>query len=317
MRRVDFCFRNHEPRAQARGFFGQYGAHPLSLRPGLVVGVCLFFICACSRAPDAPTTKAQLAPDIVSLSPAASVTLRDLGLSSRLAGVTADDPTCPPGCVRLGRIGALDSESLLAIAPKIVIATGSGDMALDAAVRAQAKRFALVLQPSPTSVAQAFAQVEEVGAAVGRAKEANALVAQAKAHMAALEASHPRPAAPLRVLLIGSVSPQVGAFGPGFVHDELLQRLGVTNALPAGSPGWVSLDREALIRLAPEAVVWMSQEPQEQGALVLAGAFKGLPIPAVKNQRVVFVSDPLALIPATNLPQIEQALAEAIFRETP
>ena len=271
--------------------------------------------------------------DIVSLSPAVSVALADMGLSSRLAGVTTDDPVCPPACARLGRIGALDSESLLALKPQIVFAIGDGQMAVDAPVRRRAEggQFRLVPLANARTAEEAFAQVAQVGEAVGAQAQAGACIARARGRMKAAEdLARARSALrmldfsaakPPRVLLLSSVNPQPAALGPGFVHDELLRRLGAQNALPANAPGWLTLDREAIRAMAPDVVVFLSaqERPQEaaRAGADLRALLAGMDIPAVKAGRTRVITDPLAMIPSTNLPKLQESLAEAIFGNPP
>lgn len=151
-----------------------------------------------------------------------------------------------------------------------------------------------------------------------------------------------------RVLVVFSLEPRVQAAGPNTVlHDLLQQYAGAYNAVvpeirpisaaelnaisdpekrkqailaaaqdPEKTVGTAPvLDREKLIEAQPQVIVLiMPGEPplqsiDEDPRLL---NLRGLDIPAVKNNRIVLISDKTALLPATTLPTVAAQMAKAI-----
>lgn len=264
-------------------------------------GVLALLLClsACAR------PQPQAGRDVVSLAPAATRALVDLGLQDRLAAVTQFDPVCPPGCLRLGPAGAVDTETVLALRPKAVLAQESAGLPGDLGLRQAAARghFAWHAWPAPQTVAEALSMPERVGAALG--VPAEPLAQRARARWQALAAGA-RP--PKRVLLLTGMAPEVGALGPGFVHDEILRSLGGVNALPGGSPGWVPLDGEAVAGCGAEVILWLRPEadPDHASAEPPPGWRSG-------GARVEVLADPWVLVPSSNVPELAEAMRARIW----
>lgn len=278
----------------------------------------LLFATACARpAPDA-------ARDIVSLIPQGSVALRAFGMEGRLAGVITDDPVCPAGCVRLGRLGALDSESLLVLKPRILLASAPGGMLPPDPVVARLRQtpgVQVVEMTEPRTMDEATAQIERLADALGRPQKALAsLQTMRDDFKRTLEEAGHRPGARPRVLLLAGLSPQPGALGPGMLHGALLDAVGAINALPPNAPDWLPLDLEAVAQINPDVILLLNPDRTDKEAQLalqaeLEAAFRNLPKRAGAPRRLRLVSDPLAMIPSTNLPQLAKAMADAIGNE--
>ena len=86
--------------------------------------------------------------------------------------------------------------------------------------------------------------------------------------------------------------------------------------MPASAAEWTLLDREALIALNPDVVLWIKDAPPEAAGPYqkeLEEAFAGLPIAASKNNRLRVIADPRIMVPSANLPQLVGLLGDAIF----
>jgi hypothetical protein len=94
-----------------------------------------------------------------------------------------------------------------------------------------------------------------------------------------------------RLLVLYGVDPPA-AFGPGTYVDDILHRLGATNALTR--PGYPELSLEDLMVLAPDTILVLGDRSRQE---LIAGRFTGVQNPP----RVVGVEGDALLIPGTRL----------------
>ncbi len=124
-----------------------------------------------------------------------------------------------------------------------------------------------------------------------------------------------------RTLLLAGTDP-AGALGPGSFHAQLIERLGVTNALGSGGM-WQELDLEDIAELAPDSILIF--DPREAGDGIGApealawgeieaalGPIASLPIPAVQSRRVGVITHPQALLPSSTLGQVADEIRKTL-----
>lgn len=116
-----------------------------------------------------------------------------------------------------------------------------------------------------------------------------------------------------RTLLLAGVDPP-GALGPGSFHAQMIERMGLTNALDSGGM-WQELDLEDIAELAPDSILIFDPReadsgigepvPLSWGEIEAAlGPIASLPIPAVRSRRVGVITHPQALLPSSTLGQV-------------
>lgn len=181
---------------------------------------------------------------IVSLVPSATGTLRALGAGDRLVGRTQFDtaediahlPSVGPGL-------RPNIESLLALEPDLVIrfAGPSDPDTPERLDRAGIRHFAV----RPDGVADVREMVRELGALVGRAVEADSLVAKLDAGLADVR-ERVAGREPVRVAYILGGSPPWVA-GPGTFIDELLETAGGLNVFDDLGDLYAPVSVEALL----------------------------------------------------------------------
>ncbi|MCE9590815.1 MAG: ABC transporter substrate-binding protein [Planctomycetes bacterium] len=281
--------------------------------------------------PEEPPTNALR---IVSLAPALTQMVVDLGLGANIVGVAQNDAAAPAKNLPIvGNYQDLDTEALLKLQPThVLVMTGAEGVPERLQHLATASHFAVAAYKSPlsiTEVGQIIFDEREIGvvgdpkdkphvpslsAVLGIPQRASIKVKlDMLRRLADIEHAIAGEAKPNVLIAIG-VKP-VMASGPGTVHDEVLTSFaGGTNAAGEAKVGAPTYDRESLIALAPDVVL-----------LVMPGApalkpiaederlvdFRGLKIPAVTNNRIVLINDPLALLPSTSLPRVTAAMAKA------
>ncbi len=264
-----------------------------------------------------PTTAALR---IISLAPALSQMIIDLGLGEQLVGVASFDDAAPHGLPVVGNFLEVNTERLLALRPTHVL-TMAGQKGVPDQLYALQKQlgFQLGAWDYPPHVHEAMDVLWQegqpsVGSVLERPEQAKALRARTLAQLEALQkltADQVRP----RVLLVLGVGP-VMACGPGTVFNDLLvDYVGGVNAAEEASITAPVYDREKLLLLQPEVILLLEPNAPPLGDLATDDRlreFRGLDLPAVQAGRIALLNDPLVYLPTTTLPRVAAAMARAI-----
>lgn len=321
--------------------------------------------------PDEPNTKSMR---LVSLSPALTQIIRDMGQGDLIVGVddshalVFDNNTLPT----VGTYDNPSSEALIVLRPThLLVMTGKEGVPVGLSKLAEANSFKMVPFAVPTDVREVisilmgkFNGPPSGGSGDDRVSSENSLanllgndhgglvvaneMTRQLGRIAELSDRASIPGQRPRVLVAFSLEPRVQAAGPDTVlHDLLQQYAGAYNAAvpeirpisaaelnaisdpekrkqailaaaqdPAQTVGTAPvLDRERLLEARPEVILLIIPgEPalksiDEDPRLL---NLRGLDIPAVKNNRIVLISDKTALLPATTLPSVAAQMAKAI-----
>ncbi len=258
--------------------------------------------CSCSeRTPDV-----ELADDprIVSLSPAASIMLRDAGLEGFVVGRHGWDAVLDQSLPVAGDQTGLDYERLIGLDPThVVIEWGSRELPERLVLLAESRGFELVSIDTLT-LADIAASYAEICVTFHEHADGIADTGLFDPTEAAREGWG-------SVLLVVATSPSVDCLGPGSAHHELLVAGGFTPALDEGAP-WMTLSLEDVIRLDPACIVLVQPGGSpDAGAGTLderLGPLARTDITAVRRGRVVLIDDPTALIPSTNLVGVAETM---------
>lgn len=261
-------------------------------------------------------------------SPALAVILRDLGLGERVVARHGFDTHSPRELAVIGSQDGLDYEALLRVRPTHVLlewgskrpmpprlvelASAQGWVVSNHTLLTleDIRRTTLELRERfPVSVSGAVEGMEaptreELEARFDRAwRPRGGARGGARGEKEGVALSRAG-----KVLLMAGVDPP-SFFGPGSCHHQVLERLGATPAIREGS-AWVTLDAEAVLHLAPDAIVAIlpraagsAAEAKATAAEVAAmlGRVGTLEIPAVRRGRLALIDDPLCQTPATSM----------------
>lgn len=317
---------------------------PLFTTNGTVVGITTAYIAggqnlnfavpatiATNLAPDPRTTREglgevspELAHDlrVISLTPAISQMLIDLGVGERMVAVSENDIAATDGLPVVGVDPDVDTDRLVAIGPThVMVMHGRNDLPESLVRQAGTAKMAFAGYQYPETIDDVLAILagplegqQPVGAFISRAEQAKQLAESIRKQFAAIAQGvegRPRP----RVLMLFGTEPMMAA-GKGIVLDELLHIAGGENAAAASSLTVPVYDRESLRDLAPEVILLLipgarplAENIQDDPRLA---DLADLAIPAVRNRRVVLLNDPLVLLPSTQMPRIAAAMAKAI-----
>lgn len=253
---------------------------------------------------------------IVSLVPALTEMLYAMGAGPQVVAVSSYDEY-PPEVKALPRVGALldpDTERIIALKPDLVITYGS-----QVDLRAQMQR-ALI----PTfdyrhgGLAQVLATMKELGVRVGRAADAERAAAAIDARLAAVRARVAGRRRP-RTLLVFSREPKTlrnmyVSGGRGFLHD-MLQLAGGDNLFSDLDQESVQVSTETVLARAPEVILELRPEDIAAGremAQELASWSRLAAVPAVRTNRVLFVTGRAVTVPGPRIAESVERMAKAL-----
>ena len=211
---------------------------------------------------------------------------------------------------RLDYFRQTSPEGVLALRPTLVLALdGTGPPGVLDQIRSAG--VAVVVLPEATDVASAEARVRRVGEVLGRAVQADAVVARMRRDLAAAEAV--RPAVAPRVLFVYARGAGVVlAAGTGGGPDGVLRLAGAENAVTAYA-GYRPLTAEAVVTAAPDAIAVPAKSLESLGGIDGLLRQPGLAqTPAGRARRVVAVDDDLLLGFGPRVGQGVEALARGL-----
>ena len=250
-----------------------------------------------------------------------------------LVGVGEYDFAAPDDVRVVGHFKDINTEVLLKVRPTHLLAMYSQRAAPSVlASHARSQSFRLVIYDYPRSVADVSAiifrqtadRVSADGADVPSVAEVMKVEetgrrVHARLHrrlnaIAAL--TRDRPSA--SVLMVFDTAP-ITAIGRASVLDDLLVRyVGARNAAAEASVSAPTFDREKLLGLKPDVILLLRPKDPPFASFETdprVNVFRALPIPAVENQRIALIRDPLVLLPGAALPRIAAAMAKAVYPE--
>lgn len=250
---------------------------------------------------------------VVALAPSAAEIAYALGATDLVVGVSdlAADLPASAGKARLGGFSP-DLERVAALKPDLALVSRDGTD------RRAAERLASlgirVVVTDAASLDGVFADVRRVGAALGRAKEAERLVASLSARAAAAAARAPRPAGGKRTTAIALIWPDPPVVaGRGTFVGDLFRRAGLENAAPAKAGDWPRVTHETLVDWDPRIVV---RPETRENAAAFAAAFapgsRWLLLPAVREGRVLVLPGDWLERPGPRLVDALEALVERL-----
>jgi len=290
-------------------------------------GSCLaLLLCFASVIGCAPETPPQTSPQrrIVCLVPAITRMIVDLGLEEQVVGVAEYDALAEQGRPIVGHFASVDTELLLSLRPDLVITIESKDSPSQRLKSLTADGlFELIAEPNPTDI-KAVADTlhrpgenNDLGDHLGVTQQAAELRRRMIERLDAVRRTTADQQPP-RVLICIGLSP-VMASGAGTVHDQLLEVVHATNAAADATGTAPTFDREMLIALKPDVILLL--QPNDPP---LSGPddhrlddFRGLPIPAVRNNRIHVINEPHCMLPSTNLPALAERFAELVHGQAP
>jgi ABC-type hemin transport system substrate-binding protein len=256
---------------------------------------------------------------IVCLTPSATELVAAVGALPWVVGVDQYS-THPPEALSLPKVGDFLSpsmEAIFALHPDIVIADEVQSSVITTLNNYGIKTIGLPMQ----TLEDVRSGLLRVGGALGRDEAARAALRQLDVRLATVEQTAARAQARLgrrpRVLFV--VDRQVGglgsmvAAGPHTYLDELVRRLGATNALADSPVRYAKISVEEIVVRAPEVILDAVHTTDVARARadwnILAQ------VPAVRDGRVHVLGDTVFVSPGPRLAEALERLAPLVWSE--
>lgn len=251
----------------------------------------------------------------VTLAPAMSQILIDMGQQDRIVGIAQFDFTAAKDLPVVGNYLDINTEKLLSLHPThVLMMTGKSGTPISLKQMADQFGFKLLAYPYPKSISQVMQIVYATGDKLGLDDQAFKAVSKMQNQLQAIKQRTSD--LPMQTVLPVIGTDPVMASGPNSVIDEMIRWLGCLNVAHDAPVSAPTYDREKLVMLNPDVVLLLMPEaaPLADGLNdARLAAFKDMPITAMKNKRIVMINDPLTFLPATTLPRIAKQIALAIY----
>jgi ABC-type hemin transport system substrate-binding protein len=268
----------------------------------------------CQRSPE-PREPSPAAPRIVSLSPALSRTLLDLGQSDLIVGRSAFCATLSADIPVVGNLYEVDYERLIRLDPTHVLiqppAAGP-----DPQLQRLADRHGWTLAAWKINTIEDIEQVirDLPGVLYPDRADDQALVAGRAAALlndvAAALSPGRNPGWHGRTLLVSNTEP-VRVFGHGTYLHDVLAAQGGANAVAA--EGWVELSLEDVGRLDPEAIIIVRDHGSpDVDAIAAAGPLTRIDTAASRHERIAVLWHPDAKLPSSGIVGVAQEMRRVL-----
>jgi iron complex transport system substrate-binding protein len=253
-------------------------------------------------ADETPAPPGRKQPTVASLSPAATDILLGVGAADHLVAVSNYDPArdAVAGLPRVGDYRTQDGEKLAAIRPaKMVIQLHPDRTPAGLRERARGLNIELVNLQIDT-LDDVLAAVPKLAGVVEEADKGAEALKKLQDQLDSVR--HRVAAAPkVRALVVVDVGGRSVA-GPNTFLDDILTLAGGENAARQLGNSWPTVDREKIAQLRPQAVIHLLPGASPQVLRQAEQFWAAMPdLPAVKNRRVHYLTDPFALLPGYRL----------------
>jgi iron complex transport system substrate-binding protein len=276
----------------------------------VVIAALLLLVCA-PRAQDRPAR-------IISLIPAVTEMLFAVGAGDQVIAVSSFDEY-PPQVRRLERVGALldpDLERILALKPELVVIYSS-----QADLRQQLERAGIATYTyKHAGLAGIVTTLRDVGARVGHEQQSARVIQEIERGMENVRrrvAGRPRPKT---MLVFGREALEIrGVYasgGVGFLH-EMLIAAGGENLFGDVQRESIQATSELILARRPEVILELraGEIPESRQRDEIATWSRLTSLPAVRSDRVYFITDPRAVIPGPRVAEGTELIARALHPE--
>lgn len=253
---------------------------------------------------------------IISVSPAETEILFELGLNEQIVGVSDFDdyPQAALDKPKMGAIYEPNVESMIAAESELVF---TGVSMNEEAVKKLRDLGIIVFKTDPRTLDDVLSNIELFGQITDKQAEASAVVERMKQERDEVTQAVQSVSAEDQKKVYIEFSPG-WTVGKGEFMDELITLAGGVN-VAADLEGWSQISEERIIQDNPDVILYSSNVVDDQSGMTLDEIIKGRPgwdqITAVKNGAVIAVDDNLLSRPGPRLTLGLKEIAKAIYPE--
>ena len=251
---------------------------------------------------------------IVSLSPTATEDLYAVGAGTQVVAVDLSS-NYPPGVPKTSLNGVTPNvEAIANYNPSLVITYADANGLVTGLTKLGVP---VLIEPTVTSIAGAYAQIEQLGQVTGHAAGAQAVVAGMRRQIAADLKSAGTTHSDLSYYWEVSANPYYSATSKTFI-GSIVGMFGLKNiadpADKASDAGYPQLTEEYIVTRKPQIIFLTDNQSNDGGQTpaIVAARPGWSAIPAVKNHEIIPLNDDVASRWGPRLPQLVAAIAAAI-----
>lgn len=281
------------------------------------------FVSGCGGPAERPVRDTHSFPSaeswrIVCGTPALAEIVFALGAGERVVGVS-DYTVWPPEARVKPSIGGWvnpDRERLAMLHPDIILTQGMHER-LAAFAQELGVRFCSIPLERYTDILE---QMEAVGVMLGLPENGRALRARVEADLAEVHGTVAA-AAPRKVVVLFARSEGdmagLTAIGPGTFLNDLIEVAGGVNIFRDAYGDYPQISKESLLMRQPDVIIELHAEPMTEArrGQVVGDWQQFGALPAVRNGRIVLLTDDFLLIPGPRMALTASRLARAIHPE--
>jgi iron complex transport system substrate-binding protein len=239
-----------------------------------------------------PRTPRRDALRIVSLAPSVTEILFALHAEDSLVGATdrCDFPADAARIERVGGFGSPNIETLLALSPDLVIASGLERSDTASLLQRSGIR---VLDLQIRTFDELFEAIQKIGVATNSVDQAERIVAQMQDDIKTVERQHASPAPERRPRVFVEITdhPLITAGGVSFL-DELIARAGGVNVAHELPQAYSRISPEKVIAWNPDVILVARMHRATNAAAELSSRIGWDQIDAIKKGRIISDIDP-------------------------
>lgn len=251
---------------------------------------------------------------IVSMAPSVTETLIHLGLADRLTGVDSYSVGIEglPEGLPVYDMMTPDTESLAALKPDLIIATGmSKSGGEDPFSPVTELGVTMTYIPSPADLNGIKEDIRFLGELTQTEEKANELIAAMEKEIQDIVSMIPQNEPKQKVLFEVAAAPDIYSFGTDTFLNEMLVMLGAENIL-ADQSGWLSVSEETVIAANPD-VIFTNVDYIENPDQEILGRNGWDAINAVSNKRVYIIDKNASSRPNESVSTAFRQMAEALY----
>jgi len=283
------------------------------LRSLILLSCSLLLLTGCDRKTESPQPQAAT-PRYVTLAPAMSQILIDMGQQKNIVGIAQFDMTAAKDLPVVGNYLDIHTEKLLKLKPThVLMMAGKNGTPESLKQLAEQHHFKLISFAYPDTINDVLQIVTQTSHDIGMKQLGQETVDRFESQMRDVK-KWVQGQKSQRVLALIGTEP-IMASGPNTVIHEMIQFVGSENVAANAPVSAPTYDHEKLVALNPDVILLLrpNAPPLENGLDdPRLESLKNLPINAVKNKRIYIINDPLTFLPATTLPRIAKQFALAI-----
>jgi iron complex transport system substrate-binding protein len=288
---------------------------------GIVALAAIIFVAALliqRRTQTAPPISTQADVRVASVTPAGTDLLVGIGAGDRLVGVSNfdDDREGIAGKPRIGDYRTIDWEKLSTLRPNVLLLQYAPDRIPTYLQQQCAVMGIRIVNLKLDTVDEICNGMMVLGDAMGEPAKAHRAVVDLRGQLDSV-ASRVKRLPPVRTLIVTN-DQDFSLAGPGEFLDELLRIAGGVNAAASLGRPYPAVDREMILKLAPDLVIRLVPNGDEKPQVIEQGdkIWQAMPdLPAVKNHRVYVLTEWYSELPGFRIGDLVENFARILHPE--